>query len=255
MGELAGAILICLLATVPVALAAQGGASPDALRARTEQAIVAADWVGLDSVQNVLRQRLGQSGGVRDAWLTYDLAYVLHRRASALIIEEKAKDAKAMLVEAVTLAARARELGAGSHALALEGALSGQLAGAGGALAAMRLGPRAFRLLDEAVAAAPNDARVALLNGITRLNAPRPFGGGPEKGEPEFRRAIRLFATDSSRSPQPRWGRADAHIWLAIALDELGRTAESRAELLRALELAPGHRWAASLLDAAGRRR
>ena len=155
MGELAGAILICLLATVPVALAAQGGASPDALRARTEQAIVAADWVGLDSVQNVLRQRLGQSGGVRDAWLTYDLAYVLHRRASALIIEEKAKDAKAMLAEAVTLAARARELGAGSHALALEGALSGQLAGAGGALAAMRLGPRAFRLLDEAVAAAP----------------------------------------------------------------------------------------------------
>lgn len=245
-----------LAAVLAVAALLQSGVPLDALRARTEQAIVAADWALLDSVQNVLRRGLAQPGGARDAWLTYDLAYVLHRRASALIAEGKAKDAKAMLAEAVTLAAKARALGAGNQALALEGAVTGQLAGASGALSAMRLGPRSFRLLDEAVSAAPNDPRVALLNGISRLNAPRPFGGGPEKGEPELRRAIRLFATDPNRSPQPVWGLVDAHIWLSIALDGLDRRAEARAELERALELAPGHRWVTgSLLPALDRRR
>lgn len=245
-----------LAAALAVAALVQGGTPLDALRVRAEQAIVAADWVTLDSVQNVLRQELVQPGGARDAWLTYDLAYVLHRRASALIVDGKARDAKAMLSEAITLAAKARALGAGNHALALEGALTGQLAGASGALSAMRLGPRSFRLLDEAIAAAPHDPRVALLNGISRLKAPRPFGGGPEKGEPELRRAIRLFAADPNRPPQPVWGLVDAHIWLAIALEELERPAEARAELQRALELAPGHRWVTgSLLPALDRRR
>jgi len=251
-----GALLRVILFFLPAQLLAQGNGSLDALRVRAERAIVAADWAALDSVQNALRQGLSQPGGARDPWLTYDLAYVLHRRASALIVDGKAKDAKAMLTEAVALSARARELGAGSHALALEGTVTGQLAGASGALAAMRLGPRAGRLLDEAVAGAPNDPRVALLNGISRLNTPRAFGGGPLKGEPEIRRAIRLFATDTSRTPQPVWGAVDAHIWLAIALDELDRPAEARAELQRALVLAPGHRWiTGSLLPALDRRR
>ena len=250
------AILICALAVAPLALAAQDTTTLDSLRARVERAIVGANWVALDSVRNALRQMVAQPSGARDAWVTYDLAYVLHRRASALIVAGKARDAKALLTEAVTLAARARELGAGVHALALEGTVTGQLAGLSGALSAMRLGPRAGRLLDEAAAAAPNDPRVAFMNGVSRLSMPRAFGGGAAKGEPELRRALRLFAADPNRSPQPVWGRVDAHIWLAIALDELDRPAEARAELQRALELAPGHRWVTgSLLPALEHRR
>jgi hypothetical protein len=112
----------------------------------------------------------------------------------------------------------------------------------------MRLGPRAFRQRDSAVALAPEDPRVALLNGITRLNAPRAFGGGPSRGEPELRRAITLFARDTSRSPRPVWGAVDAHIWRAIALHRAERVVEARAELERALALAPGHAWVAGTL-------
>jgi tetratricopeptide (TPR) repeat protein len=199
-------------------------------------------------VTSRLRGAIATAPGQRDAWLHYDLAYALHRRASAMIVDERAREAKPLLEEAVEMAARSRALGGGVHALALEGTVTGQLAGASGALKAMRLGPRAFRLLDEAVAAAPQDPRVALLNGITRLNAPRAFGGGPEKGEPELRRAIRLFGGDRNRTPLPQWGRVDAHIWLGIALFEMERHADARTELQRALAMEPTHRWVSTQL-------
>lgn len=215
----------------------------DSLRPEIERGLAAADWPTLDRATARLRTATAFAAGRTDAWLHYDLAYALHRRASAMIVEERTKEARTLLEESQRTAARARELGAGAHALALEGAVTGQLAGVSGAFAAMRFGPRSFKLLDDAIESAPQDPRVALLNGISRLNAPRAFGGGAAKGEPELRRALRLFATDGNRSPLPVWGRADTHIWLGIALDQQGKPAEARAEFQRALELAPGHRW------------
>jgi hypothetical protein len=113
--------------------------------------------------------------------------------------------AKPMLEEAEKALAKAQELGAGGQALGLRGGVTGQLAGTGGMMAGMRMGPRAFKQLDEALALAPNDPRVALMNGMTRLNAPRAFGGGPAKGEPELRRAVALFARDAATGPAPVW--------------------------------------------------
>lgn len=215
----------------------------DSLRPSIERALAAADWPLLDRATARLRIAIATNTGKTDAWLHYDLAYALHRRASAMVVEERPKEARTLLEESQRTAARARELGAGTHALALEGAVTGQLAGVSGTFAAMRFGPRSFRLLDEAIEQAPTDPRVALLNGISRLNAPRAFGGGAAKGEPELRRALKLYETDRNVSPLPVWGRADAHIWLGIALDQQGKPAEARAEFQRALELAPGHRW------------
>jgi tetratricopeptide (TPR) repeat protein len=215
----------------------------DSLRPQIERGLAAADWPTLDRATARLRTATTSTAGTSDAWLHYDLAYALHRRASAMIVEDRTKEARTLLEESQRTAARARELGAGAHALALEGAVTGQLAGVSGAFAAMRFGPRSFKLLDEAVESAPQDPRVALLNGISRLNAPRAFGGGAAKGEPELRRALKLFDTDRNASPLPIWGRADAHIWLGIALDQLGKSIEARAEFQRALEFAPGHRW------------
>lgn len=215
----------------------------DSLRPSIERALAAADWPTLERATERLRAATATAAGRTDAWLHYDLAYALHRRASALVVEERTKEARALLEESQRTAAKARELGAGTHALALEGAVTGQLAGVSGAFAAMRFGPRSFKLLDQAVEQAPSDPRVALLNGISRLNAPRAFGGGAAKGEPELRRALRLFETDRNAAPLPVWGRVDAHLWLGIALDQQGKPAEARAEFQRALELAPGHRW------------
>lgn len=213
----------------------------DSLRPRIEQAVVAGAWTALDAA--IDRLRAATAASPDDAALQYDLGYALHRRGSALLVEEQGKRAKPLLQESERALERAVALGGGGGAVALRGAVTGQLTGVSGVFGAMRLGPRAFRLLDQALELAPNDPRVALLNGITRLNAPRAFGGGPAKGEPELRRAIALFAEDRATAPSPTWGEVDAHIWLGIALEQLERDDEARSVLEQALALAPGHVW------------
>ncbi len=232
--------LVCLAS--PRAVVAQGVAL-DSLRQITEIAISRARWALLDEIIAALRVATTTPEGARDPWVHYDLGYTLHRRASALLLSDQVPSAKPLLEESERALAKAQALGGGARALGLRGAVTGQLAGASGMFAAMRLGPRAFKQLDEAIAAAPDDPRIALVNGMSRLNAPRAFGGGPAKGEPELRRAVALFARDTARTPSPTWGRADAHIWLAIALAKLERREEARAELQRALALVPGHTW------------
>ena len=233
------AALSLLLAPAPVRAQV---ALLDSLRPVVESAVTRG--VGAEIDLTVTRLRTAAAGpGARDPWTHYDLGYVLHRRASAFLVAKQLDRAKPLLEESERALARAQELGGGAAAGALRGAVTGQLAGTGGMINAMRMGPRSFKLLDESVAAAPRDARVALLNGMSRLNAPRAFGGGPAKGEPELRRAVALFADDKPTGGTPAWGRADAHIWLGIALDQLGRRDEARAELQRALALAPGHAW------------
>jgi len=214
----------------------------DSLRPLAESAVTRGDWTAVDAAIVRLRAAAG-STGARDPWIHYDLGCLLHRRASALMTAKQMERAKPMLEESERVLARSQELGGGPSATALRGAVTGQLAGAGGMINAMRMGPRSFKLLDEAVAAAPRDPRVALLNGMSRLNAPRAVGGGPSKGEAELRRAVALFATDKPTGGTPTWGRVDAHIWLGIALQELGRRDEARSEFQRALALAPGHAW------------
>jgi len=240
---IAKALALTLLGiAAPTILPAQRS-TLDSLRTVTEIAISRARWEVLDEVIAALRSTAASPAGARDPWVQYDLGYALHRRASVMLLSDQVPKAKPLLEESERVLAKAQELGAGPSATGLRGAVTGQLAGASGMFAAVRLGPRAFKLLDEAVAAAPKDPRVALLNGMSRLNAPRAFGGGPNKGEPELRRAVTLFAEDRSTSPQPTWGRVDAHIWLAIALEKLGRYDEARQQLQNALALVPGHVW------------
>lgn len=252
------ALVLALYLATPIAGAAQDARAAarallDSLRPQIELAVAQAAWPTLDAAIVRLRAAIGTPHGRADQWAHYDLAYALHRRASALIVLDSGRTARPLLEEAVRMAQRAHELGAGPTALALEGGVTGQLAGVGGGLAAMRFGPRAFRLLDQAVSEAPNDPRVALLNGISRFNAPRAFGGGPTKGEAELRRAARLFEADRATSPQPTWGRADAHLWLGLALVALDRPGDARIEYQRVLALSPGHKWVTDqLLPALG---
>lgn len=237
MWRLAALVVLCL---APVATAR---AQNDSLRAAVERAVTIGDWSAIERAAVRLRAQSVSAAGRTNPWVHYDLAYVLHRRVSGHISERRNAVAKPMVEEALLAAARADSLGAGATARALQGALAGQMAAVGGGLAPMRFGPRALSLLDDAVKDAPDDPRVAFLNGMTRFNAPRAFGGGPAKAEAELRRALRLFETDRSAAPRPTWGKVDAHIWLAQALHAQGMDVEARAEYERALALAPGHRW------------
>jgi Flp pilus assembly protein TadD len=235
------------LAAVFLGGASTARAQPiDSLRTVLERSIVRGDMAALDSVIARLRDEARETP--ENVTVQYDLGYALHRRAGA--ITEAGRDGKAqpLLEEAERALARAVSLGGGGSALALRGTVTGQLAQVSGAFRAMRLGPRAFKQLDEAKELAPDDPRIALLNGMVRLRAPRAFGGGTERAEREFRRAVLLFESDGARSPAPTWGRVDAHIWLGIALAKLGRRDEARAEYAKALAMAPGHAWVTTTL-------
>lgn len=223
------------------------GAQPiDSLRARVELAVVTGADAELDLA--IARLRAEASTASENRVIQYDLGYALYRRAATLMRSDRREEARRRLEEADRALARSISLGAGGGALALRGAVSRRLAEVSGVIAAMRLEPLAYRQLDEALAIAPDDPRVALLNGIARLDAPRSLDGGAERGEAELRRAIELFGSDSSVSPAPTWGRADAHIWLGISLAKRGARAEARASFERALEFAPGHAWVISTL-------
>jgi len=214
----------------------------DSLRPRVESAVARADWNALDPIAARLRAE-ANGPAADDPWTHYDLAYVLHRRASELLVELRDEQARPLLEEADRELVKAQQLGGGGAALGLRGAVTGQLAGLDGIVTVMRMGRRSFKQLDTALAVAPRDPRVALLNGITRLNAPPAFGGGAAKAEPELRRAVLLFETDRPVGRVPAWGRVDALIWHAIALEKLGRTREARSALMKALRVSPGHAW------------
>lgn len=198
------------------------------------------DGVALGRLEAVLNAAV--STQPRDPWVFYDLGYLLHRRASLFIAGQKPKLARPLLDRADDLLERSVALGGGAAALALRGAVAGQLAGSSGTLGAIRHGPRSLRLLDQARTAAPTDPRVHLLRGMTLLHTPAAFGGGPAKAEPDLRRAVTLFASDTSRAPFPTWGRIDAHLWLGVVLRDLKRPIEARREWREVLALNPGYR-------------
>lgn len=220
--------------------------SADSLRAAVQQAVRQGAWPQLEAAIDRLREQALAAPENRVA--QYELGYALHRRASAFVRSGQGDRARPLLEEADRALGRAISLGAGGGALALRAAVTHARAGVSGTLDAMRLEPRAYRQLDTALALAPSDPRVALLNGMTRLRAPRAFDGGAGKAERELRRAIALFETDSARAPAPTWGHVDAWIWLGIALAELDRREEARAAFQHALELAPGHAWVTGTL-------
>jgi tetratricopeptide (TPR) repeat protein len=219
----------------------------DSLRTVIEESVVRGAWADLDSVIARLRDEARKSPD--NYVVQYDLGYALHRKVGSITEGGVNDDPRPLLEEADRALQRAYSMGGGGSALALRGTVTGQLAEVSGTLSAMRLGPRSFRQLDQALKISPDDQRVALLNGMVRLRAPRPFGGGAEKAEREFRRAIALFERDSAKSPAPVWGRADAHIWLGIALAKLERRTEAKTEFEKALALAPGHVWVTRLTE------
>jgi tetratricopeptide (TPR) repeat protein len=105
------------------------------------------------------------------------------------------------------------------------------------------LGPMIPLEMNAAVTMAPTNPRVWLLRGIQSFYTPTQYGGGLSVAETQLNRAIELFATDNPAPPLPRWGRAEAYVWLGQVLQKNGRTAEARTAYNRALALQPNYPW------------
>lgn len=86
-----------------------------------------------------------------------------------------------------------------------------------------------------------DNPRVWLLRGQAAANTPAVHGGGPEVTEQALLRAVALFDNDTVRAPFPRWGRAEAHAVLGEHYIRVGRIADARSQLERALALAPAY--------------
>lgn len=170
--------------------------------------------------------------------------FILYRKASILAADKGDRTlTKSLFEEAGRALARSDAGLRWPETRALRSAVVGQLIGFAGAMGAMRLGPQASRLLDEAVAMGPDNPRVWMLRGVSAMFKPRMFGGGLGKAERDLQHALTLFAGDTPQSPAPWWGHAETYGWLGQLYAKQGKVDRARASYARALSLEPGNAW------------
>jgi tetratricopeptide (TPR) repeat protein len=105
---------------------------------------------------------------------------------------------------------------------------------------AMLHGPQSASRIEKALKLAPGNPRVALLDGVADHEKPKAFGGDPARAQTKFRRSVQLFENNGAmESGGPRWGGADAYLYVGRGLREAGDTLGARNALERALIIAP----------------
>ncbi len=108
----------------------------------------------------------------------------------------------------------------------------------------MTVGNEIGDLQNQARALAPDNPRVALMEGINTMNKPGFVGGGAKKALPQLERAIALFAKAApSDSTAIDWGYDDAYTWAGRAAAKLDKPAEARGYYQKALEINPQNGW------------
>lgn len=112
-----------------------------------------------------------------------------------------------------------------------------------GPIAAMRLGSRAGKSLDQAFELAPENPRVALQRGVGYFFTPKSFGGGVDKADAELTRALELFADEADDAPWPNWGRAESFARLGQVKAKQGDAAAAQGYYEQALAVAPNFSW------------
>lgn len=211
---------------------------------RIEAASWQADVAALGAVSGELNALAGDSAEAALA-----AAYADYRLANAGLADAKNNDAAigAALERArqrlEALAARAEPQQAEALAM-LAGVYGLQIARS--PLKGPLLGAKANQSIAEALRLAPEQPRVRLFAGITRLYTPALFGGDRALAIADFDGVIaRMPRAEASAA---NWGLNDALLWRAVALKADGRRDEARASVQQVLDAAPQHGWAKRLL-------
>jgi tetratricopeptide (TPR) repeat protein len=210
------------------ALAIEGGgaADPDALR---ESAALAERALAIHP---------------DDALLHHYRGYALYRLASRHACDE-AQDAgcvNRLLEQAEESLEASLKLGPRAETYALLGSVYGLKIGENPALGAA-LGSRIDDLQERARALDAENPRVLLLEGIGDFFTPEAYGGGIAPARSALERAAAAFQTDAPPPPEPRWGRADVHVWLGQVHQAEGDVELAREQYQKALAIDPEYAW------------
>ena len=184
-----------------------------------------------------------------DALLHHYRGYVLYRLAGRHACDEAADAGcvNRLLEQAEESLEASVELGPRAETYALLGSVYGLMIGENPALGAT-LGQRIDGLQAQARSLDAENPRVWLLRGIGDFHTPEAYGGGIAPARAALERSAAAFAADAPPPPEPRWGRADVHVWLGQVHQAAGDTELARAEYEKALAIEPGNAWVRELL-------
>jgi hypothetical protein len=175
----------------------------------------------------------------------YVAAYAQFRVLQEAVLAKRDGDAKRAGETCVsTLDAMIKRHPKSFEALALQSACYGYLANLGG-MATIRNGSRSGKSIEAALALAPKNPRVILVDGFGLYFRPKFVGGDKGKGCARIKEATQLFdegnsgRTNSAANSSLDWGAAEAHYWSGRCARDFGDMVTSRAEFEKALTLDP----------------
>ena len=246
----AGAFPTLVLALVIGSFAAAAAVELDPTSARAERmaAVEAARFARDFERLDTLRQQLERRRQPADDAARYDAAYALWRSQQLLRSRDR-KDERyrrlgtARILLEPALAANDRDV----EVMVLLGAVMAEQAERS-VFSRIRLGRRAYALLDRAVDLAPENPRARLQRAVLLFFTPALLGGGPDVARGEFERVRSLFDARPAPGDWPSWGAIDAHAWLGRALAAGGDAAGARAVYRAGLALEPDAAWIRDVL-------
>lgn len=220
------------------------GTSAQELDLRDLESRIEYAWFTEDpnSLRNLIRATENSlARGSDSALIGYELA-LAHFRLGLLLVHRAGSDAAEAVsrcIDRLDRVIKADERFA--EAYALQSACYDSLSGLRAWKAVMH-GPLSASRMNKALQLAPDNPRIALLDGMADLERPRAFGGDRARARSKFERAVRLFETDSGQtSGGPRWGAGDAYLHLGRGLLDAGDIVGARNALERALIIAPDY--------------
>ena len=184
----------------------------------------------------------------KSARLHYWMA-VADWRATPLLMRDTTRSsrerAKKRCLSGLKEAQQALDLDPGfGEALALKAGLQGLSLSFGDPSEGPTVGMQMESDLGRALGMAANNPRVHLLDGLNTLHKPAFVGGGPAPALAKLRRAIELFAADTTAdAAAPDWGHDDACLWAGHCAMQLQDHGGARDYFREALVVNPDNAW------------
>jgi tetratricopeptide (TPR) repeat protein len=132
-----------------------------------------------------------------------------------------------------------------ADAQAVLASLYGRKAGSG-MMAGMQYGPKSTSTMERAIALAPQNPRVLMLEGISLYFKPAMWGGDKQKALANVQKACELSekgACASTDAALPDWGHAEVFAWKGVMFAKGEDLDNAKAAYERALQLQPNYAW------------